>query len=132
MDPGCRPHLNPERDVHPDELDAFKPHGPSLWTLAARPVVGPSLVGLTRHFGLSIVPLPRRYAHALNVDASLYDRAFQPGWRNGRRGGLKSRCPKGRAGSSPAPGTGCFPKFSLIRGTPRRTKNCRNQPFDHN
>ena len=28
-----------------------------------------------------------------------------PGWRNGRRGGLKSHCPKGRAGSNPAPGT---------------------------
>ena len=27
-----------------------------------------------------------------------------PGWRNGRRGGLKSRCSQGRAGSSPAPG----------------------------
>ena len=30
---------------------------------------------------------------------------YRPGWRNGRRGGLKSRCSKGRAGSSPAPGT---------------------------
>src|ERR1035437_5047173 len=28
-----------------------------------------------------------------------------PGWRNGRRDGLKIHCPKGRAGSSPAPGT---------------------------
>src|SRR5690606_24873570 len=28
-----------------------------------------------------------------------------PGWRNGRRGGLKIRCPKGRGGSSPSPGT---------------------------
>src|SRR5699024_6419895 len=28
-----------------------------------------------------------------------------PGWRNGRRGALKMRCPRGRAGSSPAPGT---------------------------
>ena len=36
------------------------------------------------------------------VDRSLYAVAFSPGWRNGRRGGLKSRCPKGRAGSSPA------------------------------
>ena len=39
------------------------------------------------------------------VDRSLYAGAFSPGWRNGRRGGLKSRCPKGRAGSSPAPGS---------------------------
>ncbi len=29
----------------------------------------------------------------------------QPGWRNGRRGGFKIRCPKGRVGSSPTPGT---------------------------
>src|SRR5215813_13600188 len=28
-----------------------------------------------------------------------------PGWRNGRRCGLKIRCPKGRAGSTPALGT---------------------------
>src|SRR5688500_11861842 len=28
-----------------------------------------------------------------------------PGWRDGRRCGLKIRCPKGRAGSSPALGT---------------------------
>lgn len=32
--------------------------------------------------------------------------ARMPGWRNGRRDGLKNRCPQGRAGSSPAPGTG--------------------------
>jgi hypothetical protein len=28
-----------------------------------------------------------------------------PGWRNGRRDGLKSHCPKGRVGSNPTPGT---------------------------
>lgn len=28
-----------------------------------------------------------------------------PGWRNGRRGGFKIRCPKGRVGSNPTPGT---------------------------
>ena len=33
-----------------------------------------------------------------------YSSNTQPGWRNGRRGGLKSRCPQGRAGSTPAPG----------------------------
>ena len=32
-----------------------------------------------------------------------------PGWRNGRRCGLKIRCPKGRAGSTPALGTIPFP-----------------------
>jgi hypothetical protein len=28
-----------------------------------------------------------------------------PGWRNGRRGGLKNLWPKGRVGSTPTPGT---------------------------
>ena len=28
-----------------------------------------------------------------------------PGWWNGRHGGLKSHCSKGRVGSSPTPGT---------------------------
>jgi hypothetical protein len=31
--------------------------------------------------------------------------AHVPGWRNGRRYGLKIRCPQGRAGSTPALGT---------------------------
>jgi hypothetical protein len=30
-----------------------------------------------------------------------------PGWRNGIRDGLKHHCPKGLAGSNPAPGTTC-------------------------
>ncbi len=34
---------------------------------------------------------------------------YVPGWRNGRRCGLKIRCPKGRAGSTPALGTISFP-----------------------
>lgn len=29
----------------------------------------------------------------------------EPGWRNGRRGGLKILCPRGRVGSNPTPGT---------------------------
>ena len=29
---------------------------------------------------------------------------FMPEWRNGRRGGLKIRCPQGRVGSSPSSG----------------------------
>jgi hypothetical protein len=35
---------------------------------------------------------------------SCWKQDTKPGWRNGRRGGLKSRCPQGRAGSTPAPG----------------------------
>ena len=38
--------------------------------------------------------------------------AGMPGWRNGRRDGLKNRCPQGRAGSTPAPGTGTEPQES--------------------
>ncbi len=57
-------------------------------------------------------------SHPLTVDRTLYALAFPPGWRNGRRGGLKSRCPKGRAGSSPAPGT-LFPLFRGCSGSPR-------------
>ena len=40
----------------------------------------------------------RSWWSRLEFDAS-------PGWRNGRRGGLKIRCPKGRVGSNPTPGT---------------------------
>src|SRR5699024_12280696 len=39
-------------------------------------------------------------------------REGRPGWRNGRRGALKMRCSRGRAGSSPAPGT------SIVRPWP--------------
>ena len=76
-------------------------NGRSTWTSSTPPV---ELHGARR-------------SHPATVDGSLYDRAFSPGWRNGRRGGLKSRCPKGRAGSSPAPGT-VFPL--LLRGSSRR------------
>jgi hypothetical protein len=34
-----------------------------------------------------------------------------PGWRNGRRRGLKIPWPKGRAGSIPAPGTSKIKDF---------------------
>jgi hypothetical protein len=38
-----------------------------------------------------------------------------PLWRNGRRGGFKSRCPKGRPGSSPGRGTSACTE--LVDGT---------------
>ena len=38
-------------------------------------------------------------------DPSLQSTFLSPGGGIGRRYGLKIRCPKGRAGSSPAPGT---------------------------
>ena len=47
---------------------------------------------------------PRPVAHRRPTAPTLGSTA-RPGWRNGRRGGLKSLCPKGRAGSNPAPGT---------------------------
>ena len=39
-----------------------------------------------------------------------------PGWRNGRRAGLKIPWPQGRAGSSPAPGM--FSTWSVKRMRP--------------
>src|SRR5690625_4375319 len=39
-------------------------------------------------------------------------REGRPGWRNGRRGALKMRCPRGHAGSRHAPGT------SIVRPWP--------------
>src|SRR4051812_7900052 len=36
--------------------------------------------------------------------ATLPSQLSRPGWRNGRRGGLKIRCPQGCGGSSPPPG----------------------------
>ena len=42
----------------------------------------------------------------------------RPGWRNGRRDGLKIRCPKGRVGSTPTPGTASLGTDSLT--CPRR------------
>ena len=42
----------------------------------------------------------------------------RPGWRNGRRGGLKIRCPQGCVGSSPTPGT---PPCCRRGRRPRRT-----------
>jgi hypothetical protein len=37
-----------------------------------------------------------------------------PGWRNGRRYGLKIRCPQGRAGSTPALGTTHFKNLQML------------------
>ena len=54
------------------------------------------------------------------------DPTTKPGWRNGRRGGLKSLCPYGRVGSSPTPGI--YNRLALSRSpwpwrrrTPRRS-----------
>ena len=43
-----------------------------------------------------------------------------PGWRNGRRCGLKIRCPKGRAGSTPALGTNFIFKNLLVLSSSTR------------
>lgn len=50
----------------------------------------------------------------------------QPGWRNGRRGGLKSRYLSGCAGSTPAPGTlsSCGPTGRLWFQPGRRALMC--------
>jgi hypothetical protein len=41
--------------------------------------------------------------------------AIQPEWRNGRRGGLKIRCPQGRVGSSPTFGILENKGFAIVR-----------------
>ncbi len=86
---GARPmHTNRRADVpHERDLDPDKFYAVQLHVLAARITV--------------------------TVDRSLYAATFWPGWRNGRRGGLKSRCPKGRVGSNPTPGTARAPRNSL-------------------
>ena len=48
-------------------------------------------------------------------------RTNMPGWRNGRRCGLKIRCPKGRAGSTPALGTSSHRPFALLSRLTRRS-----------
>ena len=65
------------------------------------PVVLAVRIGAEFHLGRLRVPVP---GFSTDVGSSRL-RPDQPGWRNGRRGGLKIHCPKGRAGSNPAPGT---------------------------
>ena len=44
-------------------------------------------------------------ARLVEYRRSWYFYLFLPEWRNGRRGGLKIRCPQGRVGSTPSSGT---------------------------
>tara|TARA_A100001201_G_scaffold83773_1_gene74342 strand:- start:251 stop:493 length:243 start_codon:yes stop_codon:yes gene_type:complete len=62
------------------------------------------------HFFAGVAQLVERQSSKLNVASSiLVSRLpFCPDGEIGRHNGLKIRCPLGRAGSSPAPGT----KFS--------------------
>ena len=46
-----------------------------------------------------------------------------PGWRNGRRYGLKIRCPQGRAGSTPALGTNYFNNLRVTHCLDRNLHN---------
>ena len=50
----------------------------------------------------------------------------QPGWRNGKRWRLKSVCPKGLAGSNPAPGTRLEPKWIVGTSVHNRTMYSRD------
>ena len=49
-------------------------------------------------------PSKARKVPGRTVTTGLAQYACPPGWRNGRRGGLKILCPSGRAGSTPTPG----------------------------
>jgi hypothetical protein len=46
-----------------------------------------------------------------------------PGWRNGRRFGLKIRFPKGSAGSIPAPGISSSAKYAMTKEAKFPTPN---------
>ena len=47
-------------------------------------------------------------ARLVEYRRSWYFYLFLPEWRNGRRGGLKIRCPQGRVGSTPSVYTDAF------------------------
>jgi hypothetical protein len=49
--------------------------------------------------------------------AGLHSCSAAPGWRNGRRGGLKSPCPSGLTSSSLVPGTACPISTYEVRAT---------------
>ena len=61
-------------------------------------------------------------ARLVEYRRSWYFYLFLPEWRNGRRGGLKIRCPQGRVGSTPSSGTlpFCFrsnlAKYAFYKG----------------
>ena len=52
-----------------------------------------------------------------------------PGWRNGRRYGLKIRCPQGRAGSTPALGTNVFNGLRTDRDAPLTIRTISSVPI---
>src|SRR5439155_8596684 len=51
------------------------------------------------------VSVPAELACFAEGRRSWYFYVSLPEWRNGRRGGLKIRCPQGRVGSTPSSGT---------------------------
>ncbi len=50
----------------------------------------------------------------LGLDSAIIEPS--PGWWNGRHGGFKIRCSKGREGSTPSPGTGGWRVLNLPNG----------------
>ena len=67
-----------------------------------------------RCYGQSRYPLVMKKAHFGGTEVGL---SPQPKWRNGRRDGLKIRCPKGRVGSNPTLGTWDADYWSENSGT---------------
>ncbi len=60
-------------------------------------------------------------ARLVEYRRSWYFYLFLPEWRNGRRGGLKIRCPQGRVGSTPSSGTLAF----CFRSNPAKYAFCK-------
>ena len=70
-----------------------------------------------------LVEKDRRPSYARSAAAA----AGEPEWRNGRRDGLKIRCPQGRVGSSPSSGT--LENWGLQSGGPSRSPPERGRFF---
>ena len=105
-----RSHRNPERQLHRPQTDRVQ--GDAVGAAQSRPPFGQRIGGGAAVHAVSLrsgwcVIGCRRSApvHPEGKAGGDRLRPHRPGWRNGRRGGLKIHCPKGRAGSNPAPGT---------------------------
>lgn len=77
----------------------------------------------------SMMPAVRSHEKVIRIVRCSRERSM-PGWRNGRRDGLKHHCPKGRVGSTPIPGTETVAGESWLdqkawAGSRRNASRCR-------